>query len=94
MLVLCPTRELAKQVGDEIAAVATPLDMDVTVFHGGVSYDPQVRALQSGVDIVVGTPGRIMDHLQRKTLDLKGIRIAVLDEADEMLNMGFAEDGK
>jgi ATP-dependent RNA helicase DDX21 len=92
MLVLCPTRELARQVKDELAAVAEPLGLFVDVFHGGVSYDPQSRALSQGLDIVVGTPGRVMDHLDRGTLSLDELQIVVLDEADEMLNMGFAED--
>jgi len=94
MLVLCPTRELARQVQDELAYIAErpPMGLNTAVFHGGVSYDPQERALLQGVDIVVGTPGRIMDHLDRGNMDLSECDIVVLDEADEMLNMGFAED--
>ena len=92
MIVLCPTRELAKQVADELQMVAKPLDMDVEAIYGGVSYDPQARALRNGVDIVVGTPGRTIDHINRGNLNLAEVNIAVLDEADEMLNMGFAED--
>jgi DEAD/DEAH box helicase len=92
MLVLCPTRELARQVSDELAAVAKPVGLFVEVFHGGVSYDPQARALRTGVDIIVGTPGRIIDHLNRGNMDLTECDIVVLDEADEMLNMGFSED--
>jgi len=92
MLVLCPTRELARQVQDELSQVARPLGLFTEVFHGGVSYSPQARALQQGIDIVVGTPGRIMDHLDRGNLDLSECDVVVLDEADEMLNMGFAED--
>lgn len=92
MLILCPTRELARQVSDELEAVARPLGLFVEVFHGGVSYDPQTRALSQGIDVLVGTPGRIMDHMDRGTLDLSECNIVVLDEADEMLNMGFAED--
>lgn len=92
MIVLCPTRELARQVNDEISEIARPYNLYTTVFHGGVSYDPQARALYNGVDILVGTPGRIMDHIRRGNLDLSECDIAVLDEADEMLNMGFAED--
>ena len=92
MVVLCPTRELARQVSDELESVARPLGLFVTVFHGGVSYDPQARALQSGIDVLVGTPGRVMDHMDRGNLDLSECNIVVLDEADEMLNMGFAED--
>jgi superfamily II DNA/RNA helicase len=92
MLVLCPTRELARQVADEIASVARPLGLFAEVFHGGVSYDPQTRALRQGLDILVGTPGRVIDHLNRGNLDLSECETVVLDEADEMLNMGFAED--
>eukprot|EP00578_Thalassiosira_sp_NH16_P017946 CAMPEP_0181105396 /NCGR_PEP_ID=MMETSP1071-20121207/15968_1 /TAXON_ID=35127 /ORGANISM="Thalassiosira sp., Strain NH16" /LENGTH=787 /DNA_ID=CAMNT_0023188717 /DNA_START=347 /DNA_END=2707 /DNA_ORIENTATION=+ len=92
MIVLCPTRELARQVEEELSAVCKPLGLFSTCFHGGVSYDPQARSLRQGVDVVVGTPGRIMDHLDRGNLDLRECDTVVLDEADEMLNMGFAED--
>lgn len=125
MIVLCPTRELARQVEEELSAVCKPLGLFSAVFHGGVSYDGQVsrlnfvalsvrelsvvmkfanfysghftfsiqaRNLRQGVDVIVGTPGRIIDHLERGNLDLRECNVAVLDEADEMLNMGFAED--
>ncbi|OEU08954.1 DEAD-domain-containing protein, partial [Fragilariopsis cylindrus CCMP1102] len=92
MLVLCPTRELARQVQEEISDVARPLGLFAEVFHGGVSYDGQSRALRSGLDILVGTPGRIMDHMNRGTLRLNEADLIVLDEADEMLSMGFADD--
>jgi len=92
MIILCPTRELARQVQDELKQVGRPLGLFVEVFHGGVSYDPQARALRNGLDIVVGTPGRVIDHLGRGNLDLSEIETVVLDEADEMLNMGFADD--
>jgi hypothetical protein len=92
MLILCPTRELARQVNDELAQVAQPLGLFTEVFHGGVSYDNQARALRQGVDCLVGTPGRIMDHMDRGNLNLSECDVVVLDEADEMLNMGFAED--
>ena len=92
MLVLCPTRELARQVQEELRAVSQPLGLFVEVFHGGVSYDPQARALRNGLDILVGTPGRVIDHIERGNLDLSECETVVLDEADEMLNMGFAED--
>ncbi|KAL3817606.1 hypothetical protein ACHAXA_006495 [Cyclostephanos tholiformis] len=92
MIVLCPTRELARQVEEELSVVCKPLGLFSAVFHGGVSYEPQARNLRQGVDVVVGTPGRIMDHLQRGNLDLRECNVVVLDEADEMLNMGFAED--
>ena len=91
-LVLVPTRELAVQVAEEIASFQTKRDLDVVAIYGGQSYEIQNRALKRGVDIVVGTPGRVMDHLQRRTLKLENIKYFVLDEADEMLNMGFVED--
>ncbi|WP_369372641.1 DEAD/DEAH box helicase [Promicromonospora sp. Populi] len=92
-LVLAPTRELAMQVADAIESFATELD-DVRVLpvYGGAPYIPQQRALREGVHVVVGTPGRIKDHLDRGALKLDDIRFLVLDEADEMLRMGFAED--
>ena len=92
MLVLCPTRELARQVQEELQTVARPLGLFTEVFHGGVSYDPQARALRNGLDILVGTPGRVIDHIERGNLNLSECETVVLDEADEMLNMGFAED--
>ncbi|GKY98188.1 hypothetical protein MPSEU_000776600 [Mayamaea pseudoterrestris] len=92
MIVLCPTRELARQVYEELDEFAKLFGLYSTVFHGGVSYDPQARDLKAGIDILIGTPGRIMDHLNRGTLSLDACDIAVLDEADEMLRMGFAED--
>jgi ATP-dependent RNA helicase DDX21 len=92
MIALCPTRELARQVAEELQSAARPLGLFVEVFHGGVSYDPQTRALRNGLDILVGTPGRVIDHLNRGNLRLNECEVAVLDEADEMLNMGFAED--
>lgn len=92
MLVLCPTRELARQVNEELSDVARPLGLYVEVFHGGVSYDTQRRALTQGLDVLVGTPGRIIDHMNRGNLRLNECDLIVLDEADEMLSMGFAED--
>ena len=92
MIILCPTRELARQVQEELAIMAKPLGLFAEIFHGGVSYDPQARALRNGVDIIVGTPGRVIDHLERGNMDLSECNVAVLDEADEMLNMGFADD--
>ena len=92
IIALCPTRELARQVQEELAEVAKPYNLFTSVFHGGVSYDPQRRDLRRGVDIVVGTPGRIIDHLKNGDLDLSYCDIGILDEADEMLNMGFADD--
>jgi ATP-dependent RNA helicase DDX21 len=83
MLVLCPTRELARQVQEELQQIARPLGLYTEVFHGGVSYDPQSRALRQGLDVLVGTPGRIIDHIERGNLDLRECDIVVLDEADE-----------
>ena len=92
-LVLAPTRELAMQVADAIASFATSIGgLDVVALYGGSPYGPQERALARGAQVVVGTPGRVMDHMRRTNLRLDTIRVAVLDEADEMLRMGFAED--
>lgn len=90
-LILAPTRELAIQVNDEIQSFRKG-DLRVTPIYGGAAMNEQLRRLNSGVDIVVGTPGRILDHLRRGTLDLSGLKWLVLDEADEMLNMGFIDD--
>lgn len=92
-LVLAPTRELALQVSEAFGRYATHLkDVNVLPVYGGQGYGVQLSALRRGVHVVVGTPGRVMDHLEKGTLDLSGLRFLVLDEADEMLNMGFAED--
>ncbi|QSR28622.1 ATP-dependent RNA helicase [Nocardioides aromaticivorans] len=92
-LVLAPTRELALQVCEAFEKYAANLrGVSVLPVYGGQGYGVQLSALRRGVDIVVGTPGRIMDHLEKGTLDLTELRFLVLDEADEMLNMGFAED--
>jgi len=92
-LVLCPTRELAVQVADAISSFASSMpDISVIAVYGGTGFLPQRAALKAGAQVVVGTPGRIIDHLERGTLDLAGLRFLVLDEADEMLRMGFAED--
>lgn len=91
MVVLCPTRELARQVSDELREVGTELGLTVECFHGGVSYGPQANALRLGTDVLVGTPGRVIDHMDKGNLDLSQCDITVLDEADEMLNMGFAD---
>lgn len=93
MLVLVPTRELAMQVADAVQSYGQHIrGARVVALYGGASYTPQLRALKSGAPIVVGTPGRIMDHMRRGTLDLSALEMLVLDEADEMLKMGFAED--
>ena len=91
-LVLAPTRELALQVCEAFESYAKHLNVHLLPVYGGQAYGQQLSALRRGVDIVVGTPGRIMDHLKRGSLDLTQIRYLVLDEADEMLKMGFAED--
>ena len=92
-LVLCPTRELADQVSKELRRLARFTDnIKVLALCGGVPFGPQIGSLEHGVHIVVGTPGRILDHLRRGNLDLKSLRMLVLDEADRMLDMGFQED--
>ena len=93
VLVLCPTRELAVQVCEEINRLASCLRGFTSVpVYGGTPIDRQMRALRNGAHVVVGTPGRIMDHLRRKTLRTDAIKLCVLDEADRMLDMGFRED--
>ena len=91
-LVLCPTRELAIQVADAIHSIGKHRMITVTPVYGGQPIERQFRAFQRGVHIVVGTPGRIMDHMRRGTLSFDAIKMVVLDEADEMLDMGFVED--
>lgn len=91
-LVLVPTRELAIQVSEEIASFKGNKRIDITAIYGGASMSEQLRRLRKGVHIVVGTPGRILDHIGRGTLILDKLTHVVLDEADEMLNMGFVED--
>jgi len=88
-LVLVPTRELAIQVQRALATYGASVRLRVTPIFGGVGMAPQINALRNGVDIVVATPGRLIDHLQRKTVDLSAIEMLVLDEADRMLDMGF-----
>ncbi|ADE36608.1 DEAD/DEAH box helicase [Methanohalophilus mahii] len=92
VLVLCPTRELANQVAEEMSKLAKYQNTKMLPVYGGQPIDRQIKALRRGVHIVIGTPGRIMDHLQRKTLKLDDVKMVVLDEADEMLDMGFRED--
>lgn len=92
-LVLCPTRELCIQVSEEISRLAKyKKNIKVLPIYGGQPIDRQIRALKKGVNIVIGTPGRTLDHIRRKTLKLGGINMMVLDEADEMFDMGFRED--
>ena len=91
-LVLVPTRELAMQVAESVAKYGKPLGARVLAVYGGQPMDTQVRALYRGIDVIVATPGRALDHLRRGTVKFDGIAVVVLDEADEMLDMGFAED--
>ncbi len=91
-IVLAPTRELAVQISEELNSLKGQTGLRIVPIYGGQSWTMQRRHLAQGVDIVVGTPGRVIDHLQRRTLDLGGVDYFVLDEADEMLNMGFIED--
>jgi ATP-dependent RNA helicase DeaD len=91
-VVLVPTRELAMQVAEAIHKYGRGTGLNVLPVYGGASMQQQIRALDRGVDIVIATPGRALDHLRRKTLSLDAVEILVLDEADEMLDMGFAED--
>ncbi len=91
-LVLTPTRELAIQVAEEINSLKGSKRIKVLPVYGGQAIHMQIKALKRGVDVVVGTPGRIMDHMKRRTLKLKNLEFFVLDEADEMCNMGFVDD--
>lgn len=93
LMVLAPTRELAIQVAEAIETFAKDMKgLRVATLYGGQSYQPQFQQLERGAQVVVGTPGRLMDHLRRKSLKLDNLSFCVLDEADEMLNMGFLED--
>jgi ATP-dependent RNA helicase RhlE len=93
-LILTPTRELAAQVEESVRQYGKYLKLKSTVMFGGVGINPQIDALRRGVDIVVATPGRLLDHMQQKTIDLSQLDILVLDEADRMLDMGFIHDIK
>ncbi|MGV2433643.1 MAG UNVERIFIED_CONTAM: DEAD/DEAH box helicase [Anaerolineae bacterium] len=92
MLVLSPTRELAIQVSEAIYRYGSQLGVTVLPVYGQQSYTRQIRRLERGVHVVVGTPGRTLDLIQRGAMDLSNIRFVVLDEADEMLQLGFIED--
>jgi ATP-dependent RNA helicase DeaD len=91
-LVLCPTRELALQVSREVEQIGRFRGTHVVPIYGGASMTRQIQGLEAGAQIVIGTPGRVLDHLRQKTLDPSGVRVLVLDEADEMLSMGFAKE--
>ena len=92
-IILCPTRELCMQVADEIKKLSKDMDkVRILAVYGGQAIGRQIRVLNKGVHIIVGTPGRVIDHIERGTLDLIGVETVVLDEADEMLDMGFRDD--
>ena len=91
-LVMLPTRELANQVAKEIKTLGKHRGVEVLAVYGGVGYGPQIEALESGVHVIVGTPGRILDHLGNGRIDFSNLRVLVLDEADEMLSLGFWPD--
>jgi ATP-dependent RNA helicase DeaD len=93
VLILCPTRELAVQVAEEVAKLASfKKGVREIPIYGGQSYDRQLRGLRDGAQIIIGTPGRVMDHLERRTLKLDALKMVILDEADRMLDMGFLDD--
>ena len=92
-IVLCPTRELAIQVAEEVRNLAKYMHgIKVLPVYGGQEIGKQIRSLKSGVQVIIGTPGRVMDHMRRRTIRPEEVHTVVLDEADEMLNMGFLED--
>ena len=94
VLILTPTRELAAQVGESVRIYGKHLSFQSTIIFGGVKINPQIVALRKGVDIVIATPGRLLDHINQKTIDLSHVNFLVLDEADRMLDMGFINDIK
>jgi ATP-dependent RNA helicase DeaD len=91
-LILAPTRELARQVAGEIEVMGRYLGIEATAIYGGVAYGPQLDALDRGVQVVAGTPGRILDHLTAGRMDLRGLKVLIFDEADELLSLGFWPD--
>ena len=91
-LILTPTRELAAQVAESVSTYGKYLRFSSAVIFGGVNINPQIDKLRRGVDIVIATPGRLLDHVQQRTIDLSKVEILVLDEADRMLDMGFIRD--
>ena len=91
-LVLVPTRELAAQVADSVRCYGEFLPFRAAVIYGGVSINTQIAKLRKGVDVVIATPGRLLDHLAQGTIDLNAIECLILDEADRMLDMGFIRD--
>jgi ATP-dependent RNA helicase RhlE len=93
-LILTPTRELAAQVQESVATYGKYIPLRTAVVYGGINIDPQIKELRAGVEILVATPGRLLDHLQQKTVNLSQVQLLVLDEADRMLDMGFLPDIK
>ena len=91
-IILAPTRELAIQVSEELRRIGRPKRVKTLSIYGGQSIGRQIKALKQGVHVVIGTPGRLLDHLHRGTLNTDHVRTIVLDEADEMLDMGFIDD--
>ncbi len=92
-VILCPTRELAIQVAEELKKLSKYMKrVSVLPIYGGQPIERQIKALKKGVQIIIGTPGRVMDHMRRGTLNMSNVKVLVLDEADEMLDMGFRED--
>ncbi|MEI6531359.1 MAG: DEAD/DEAH box helicase, partial [Chlamydiota bacterium] len=91
-LILTPTRELAAQVGESVQTYGKYMDLKSTIIFGGVNINPQIKHLRAGVDIVIATPGRLLDHVGQRTVDLSRVEFLVLDEADRMLDMGFIHD--
>ena len=91
-LILTPTRELAAQVGESVGTYGRHLPIKAAMIYGGVGINPQIEKLRQGVDIVIATPGRLLDHLGQRNIDLSAVEILVLDEADRMLDMGFIRD--
>ena len=95
VLIMCPTRELANQVAEEIGRIGKHTNrLKIVPVYGGTSIDRQIKSLRRGAHIVVGTPGRILDHIDRRTISLSSVKLVVLDEADRMLDMGFVDDMK
>ena len=92
VLIIAPTRELAQQIHDVIGTLAKDTKLHSVTLYGGVNINPQIQSLKRGVEIVVACPGRLLDHLQQRTLDLSKIEVLVLDEADQMFDMGFLPD--
>ncbi|MFV0430215.1 MAG: DEAD/DEAH box helicase, partial [Arachnia sp.] len=91
-VIMSPTRELAMQIADELSGLAKAVGLSLTLVAGGMSYGPQLKAFQRGVDVVVATPGRLIDLMEQGAADLSGVEIAVLDEADQMCDLGFLPD--